>query len=122
MSWLALSPRETIVVTAEMPITTPRTVKPERSLFFASVRKEMKSRSKRSMSLPWRHAGLRARYNFLTFGEAAVEEFRELIFDESERDGDGAEQIAVFDPDDALVSLPGLVRFFAGFAFLAAVG
>ena len=40
-SWPAPWPIDTIVVTAAMPMTTPSTVSPERSLFLASVRSEM---------------------------------------------------------------------------------
>ena len=48
-SSLALCPIETIAVTAAMPMTTPRTVRPARSLFFARARRatrRVRNRSK----------------------------------------------------------------------------
>src|SRR5258708_7366521 len=41
-------PIDTMVVTAAMPMTTPRTVSPERNLFLPSVRNEIIKRSNRS--------------------------------------------------------------------------
>ena len=51
-SALALSPMETIVVTAAMPITMPSTVRPARILFLARARKAMRTVSRRFIGVP----------------------------------------------------------------------
>ena len=54
-------PIETIVMTEAMPMTTPKTVSPERNLFLASVRNEMINRSTNSTGLPRREPDSRFR-------------------------------------------------------------
>src|SRR5207245_4190028 len=99
-SWLAPCPIDTMVVTAAMPMTTPSTVSPERSLFLASVRKEMMSRSTRSMALPRCVGALRPGHHRLVFAELASQEFRKLAFDQPERNGDGPQQLPVLGPNN----------------------
>src|SRR6266513_5415140 len=84
-------PIDTIVMTAAMPITTPSTVRPERSLFFASVRSEMTSRSNRSTGLP-RRGSVYPGHERLSFGELALDQLDELVLDQSERDGRSEER------------------------------
>src|SRR5438132_12080982 len=99
-------------MTAAMPMTTPRTVRPERSLFFPSVRSEMTSRSNRSTGLP-RRGRVYPGHERLSFGQLALQHFRELVLDESERDGDGPQQRPVLHPNQALLAALGQLRFLA---------
>src|SRR5271167_3371022 len=105
MSWLALCPSDTIVVTAAMPMTTPRIVKPERSLFLASVRNEITNRSSKSMKLPRCGTDLGPDDNLVALCEVADQDFRELVLDQSQSNGNGAQQPFVLDPDNPLMSL-----------------
>src|SRR5258708_6713218 len=106
-SWPAPCPTDTIVVTAEMPMTTPSTVSRERSLFLASVRREMASKSKSSTGSPRREGAFRSGHEGVALGDFAVHQFRELVFDQAEGHGDGAEQRPVLDPDDAVLAVSG---------------
>src|SRR5205809_202522 len=99
-------------MTAAMPMTTPSTVKPERSLFFPSVRSEMTSRSNRSTGLP-RRGSVNPGHERLSFGQLALQHFRELVLNKSERDGIGPQQRAVLHPTQALLAALGQLRFLA---------
>src|SRR5579884_257232 len=119
-SWPAPWPMDTMVVTAAMPMTTPSTVRPERSLFLPSVRKEMTSRSSRSTASPRREGAFRAGHHGLAVGEVAVHQLRVLVLHEAQGDGDGPQQGPVRHPDDAVPALVGLLGLLAGRAFDAA--
>src|SRR5437763_16624977 len=106
-SWLAPCPNDTMVVTAAMPMTTPRTVSPERSLFLPSWRSEMRSRSSNCTSLPRREGAFGTGDDRLSRGEVAGQHLRVLVLDQPERDGDGPQQLAVLDPDEAALALAG---------------
>src|SRR5262249_46959589 len=97
-SWAALCPSDTMVGTAAMPMTTPRMVSPERSLFLASVRKEIWIRSNRSIPLPHEGADFHPRHDLLVFGEVALDELRELVLDEPERNGHGPQEAGLCRP------------------------
>src|SRR5437899_2360818 len=103
-------------------MTTPSTVSPERSLFLASVRKEMMSRSTRSISLPRCVDTFRSGHDRLAFAKLASQEFRELGFDQPEGNGDRPQQLPVLDPDDPVVPLSDLFCFVAGRALGPAFG
>src|SRR5438270_12394745 len=103
-------PIDTIVMTAAMPITPPSTVNPERSLFFPSVRSEMTSRSNRSTGLP-RRGSVYPGHERLSFGQLALQHFRELVLNESDRDGHGPQQRPVFNPNQALLTALRQLRF-----------
>src|SRR5258708_39646762 len=75
-----------------MPMTTPSTVRPERNLFLASVRREMTSRSKSSTALPRHEQVFRPGDDCLAVVQVAFEHFRELIVDQPKRDGHGPQQ------------------------------
>src|SRR5262249_22936795 len=104
-SWPAPWPMDTMVVTAAMPMTTASTVSPERNLFLASVRREITSKSRRSTGSPRPERVFRPGDHGVVFGEFAVHEFRELVFDQPQRDGDGPQQRPVLDPDHAVLAV-----------------
>src|SRR6202795_4123915 len=102
-SWPAPCPIDTIVVTAAMPMTTPRTVSPERSLFLASVRKDRTSKSKRSMGSLRSGGTFGPGENGLAVAEVAAHNLGKLVLDQPKGHGDGAQELPVLDPDDAVL-------------------
>src|SRR5438132_9327424 len=106
MSWPAPCPSDTIVVTAAMPMTTPRTVSPERSLFLPSVRKEMSSRSNKSTGLPRSKHAFCSRHNRLAIAKVPADNFRGMVIDQPEGERDGA-QLLVLDPDNTMLAFAG---------------
>src|SRR4051794_38355430 len=94
------SPSETIVVTATMPMTTPRTVRPERILFFVSVRSASRTRSSRCIGvslLPVAQAGrlcygrtsprrrIQRRDHLVALAQVAADQLGVLVVDDAQR-------------------------------------
>src|SRR5262249_37099853 len=97
-----------------MPMTTPSTVRPERNLFLASVRREMLRRSTRSTRSPRRDGGLRPGDDRLALAEVAGQEFRELVVDQAERHRHGPQPLPVLHPDEAALAVARLLGLLAG--------
>src|SRR5258708_4483360 len=110
MIWPAPCPIDTIVVTAAIPMTTPSTVSPERSLFFPSIRSEIQNRSNRLTALPRCQRTLRPNHHGLIFGEVARNQFRELVFDQPQRDRHCPQERPLPHPDRAVLAALRLVR------------
>src|SRR5947209_7103976 len=98
-----------MAVTAAMPMTTPRTVNPERSLFLPKVRKEIIKRSNKSTPLPRSEHPFGPNHHGLAIDELAAQQFRKMIFHQPKRDRDGPQQVLLLNPDDAAATLLGQI-------------
>src|SRR5438132_465891 len=87
-----------------MPMTTPSTVSPERSLFLRSVRREISNRSNRDTCLPRCEGAFGPGDEVVALGQSAVEQLGELVLDQPEGNGDGPQQVALAHPDDAVMT------------------
>src|SRR5262249_14343872 len=95
---------ETMTVTAAMPMTTPRTVSPDRSLFFPSCRKDRTTRSTTFTAGP-----LEPGHQSLPGLQVPRDQFRELSVHEANGDRHGHHLVPVGHPHHALVLRPRLL-------------
>src|SRR5262249_34550390 len=98
----ALSPIETMVVTAAMPMTTPSTVRPARILFFARARRAM--RRVRKNFIKGLLAGLDSGHQLLALADLAGNQFRVLTVAEPGYHLERAQVLAIHDPHVPAVS------------------
>ena len=95
---------DTMAVTAAMPITMPRTVRPARSLFFRRARKATRSVSSKFTAGPLRACGVlrlrgsQARCHALPILQRAAGDLGILAVAQAGDDLDRLEQIALDDP------------------------